>query len=213
MNPRSEPGKPAAILNLLKTPKELGDYFKRELDSELRKSLAGVSVLDHWASRQNNFDYEQAKTIIRLFIIVDMGATYKPNLLLNNPWTKLDDIDHIFPEAGTTPPPNLHKLGNLTLLTPAINKSIKDMIWLKKQEIYAMLSLQARPDLPQTQFAVGDPLPKAVVARLADPNSPCLAHLGSISAHATWNEQEINTRTLKMLNKIWSVLYGMWLVP
>ena len=213
MDPRSEPGKPTAVPKLLMTPKELGNYFKRELDIRLGTPPTGLSVLDHWASRQSNFDYEQAKTIIRLFIIVDMGATYKPNLLLNNPWTKLDDIDHIFPEAGTTPPPNLHKLGNLTLLTPAINKSIKDMSWVKKREIYAMLSLTARPELPQTQFAGGDPLPKAVVARLADRNSPCLAHLGSISTHATWNEQEINARTMKMLKNIWSVLYGKWLVP
>lgn len=213
MSPQSELGKSPAPTNLLKTPQQLGDYFKKELDKQLSSPPAGVSIFDHWASRQSNFDYEQAKTIIRLFIIVDMGETYRPNLLLANPWTKLDDIDHILPEAGPTPPPNLHKLGNLTLLTPAINKSIKDMSWVKKREIYAMLSLTARPELPQTQFAGGDPLPKAVVARLADRNSPCLAHLGSISTHATWNEQEINARTMKMLKNIWSVLYGKWLVP
>jgi len=213
MNPRSESGKPLAITNLLRTPRELGNYFKLELDSRLGTPPTGVTLLDHWSSRQNNFDYEQAKTIIRLFIIVDMGATYKPNLLLNNPWTKLDDIDHIFPEAGTTPPPNLHKLGNLTLLTPAINKSIKDMSWLKKQEIYALLSLATRPSPPQTNFANGDPLPKAVAIHLADRISPCLAHLGSIASQSVWNEKAINARTINMLKNIWSVLYGKWLVP
>ena len=213
MNPRSESGKPTVIPNRLKTPQELGRYFKRELDIRLGTPPTGVLLLDHWTSRQSNFDYEQAKTIIRLFIIVDMGATYKPNLLLSNPWAKLDDIDHIFPEAGTTPPPNLHKLGNLTLLTPAINKSIKDMTGLKKQEIYAMLSLAMRLSPPQTNFANGDPLPKAVASYLADPPSPCLAHLGSIASQSDWNEQAIDARTIKMLGNVWRVLYGKWLAP
>ena len=212
MNPRSEPGKPAAIRNSLKTPEELGNYFKRELDSRLGTPPTGVSVLNHWVSQQSNFDFEQAKTIIRLFIIVDMGATYKPNLLPSNPWTKLDDIDHIFPEAGASPPLNIQKLGNLTLLTPAINKSIKDMTWADKRQIYSMLSSVGSAP-PQTKLASGASLPKAVASHLADLSSPCQAHLGSIASQSVWNEQAIYDRTNGMLENVWSVLYKKWLVP
>jgi Protein of unknown function DUF262/Protein of unknown function (DUF1524) len=211
MSPRSEKNKPAAVRNLLKSPKQLADYFRNALDVRLGSPSSGMSSLDHWVSKQTNFDYEQAKSIIRLFIIIDMGNTYKPNLLGPNPWTKLDDIDHIFPEAGSPAPSNLHKIGNLTFLPPVVNKSIKDMQWHKKKDIYSLLCAATRQPVPPTHFAGGDPLPSAVSSYLADSTSPCLAHLGSISSHTAWDEKAIDARSVKMLSNIWKVLYEKWL--
>jgi hypothetical protein len=160
---------------------------------------------------QRFLDYKQLKTICRLFIFLDMGASIKSNLVQNDPWTNTDDIDHILAASATPAPINIDAVGNLTFLPSTINKSIKAMAWPDKREVYAFLASTEKLSPVPSHFSSGIPLPQALTAYLADSETPCLAHLVALSGSANWDEAAIKHRTTKILRNVWQVLFAKWL--
>jgi hypothetical protein len=197
----------------LKTVSELKAYFRTKLASRLGTPQAGQTFQDLWVadSTQKYLDYEQLKTICRLFIFVDIDASIKSNLVQDDPWTNMDDIDHILAASTTHAPQNINKIGNLTFLPSTINKSIKAMAWPDKKEVYALLGSTQKPNLLPGVFSSGNPLPQALVAYLDDRDTPCLAHLTPLSACTSWDEEAINRRTDQILRSTWECLYNQWL--
>lgn len=199
----------------LKVPQDLAAYFRGKLEARLGVQPPGQSLEDKWLAEptQLYLDYEQLKTICRLFIFLDIGASIKSNLVPDDPWTSLDDIEHILPGSTQPAPPNINRLGNLTFLPEKVNKSIQAMSWSDKREIYTLLASTQKPNPPPTQFNDGRPLPKGVREYLADPKCPSLAHLQAPMLNPTWGENEIRARTTAMLKNVWQVLYMQWLHP
>jgi hypothetical protein len=197
----------------LKTPQQLAAYFRGKLESRLGPLGAGETFEGKWLAdpAQVFLDYEQLRTICRLFILIDIGASLKSNLVPDDPWTSLDDIDHILPTSTQAAPANINRLGNLTFLPPSLNKSIKAMAWTDKREIYGLLASPQKQSPPPTQFSDGRALPTVIRDYLADPKSLALAHLLDPAQSASWGEAEIRVRTQKMLKNVWGVLYGQWL--
>lgn len=140
-----------------------------------------------------------------------MGASIKSNLVPNDPWTSVDDIEHIHPGGLLPTPPNLDQLGNLTFLPVAVNRSLQDAPWVEKQEVYTALASATK--VIKTNYASGKVIPPAVQQFLADPSSPSLAHLSTIAANTVWTDIEIDTRSKSMLSNVWSVLFSKWLHP
>jgi hypothetical protein len=194
----------------LKSVNELAAYFRAKLEAKIDPA-AGQPVDEKWASDLPFLDYEQLKTLCRLYIFVDMGASIKSNLVPNDPWTSVDDIEHIHP-AGVTPlPTGLHDLGNLTFLPVAVNRSLQDTPWNDKKEVYAALASATKTAM--TTYTSGNLVPQAVQDFLNDPSSPSLAHLGGIAGNPNWTDTEISARHKLVLSNVWNTLYGKWLNP
>lgn len=193
----------------LKTVSELKAYFRARLEAKLGVPPTNVTFEDLWVSdsKQLFLNYEDLRTISRLFIFLNIGASIKSNLVPNDPWTVLDDIEHILPASTQPAPNNIHRIGNLTFLPPTINKSIKAMGWSDKKEIYSFLAATHKAIPPQATFADGRALPTAVKEYLADPKSPALVHLSQPSRQLLWGPAEIDIRTAAILKSVWQVLY------
>jgi hypothetical protein len=195
----------------LKTARDLAAYFRSRLSDKIGVSR-GQTLEKKWRSNVT-LNYEELKTLCRLFIFVDMGATIKSNLVPNDPWTSADDVEHIH-AAGLTPtPPSVHKIGNLTFLPGSVNKSMQAAGWGDKRETYKWLAATVRAVVPPVYEGSGKPVPKAVKDYLNDAKTPSLAHLGPIAESAKWGEREIVARTNQILGRVWKVLYNSWLHP
>jgi Protein of unknown function DUF262/Protein of unknown function (DUF1524) len=208
-----EPDNMALDGGTLKTAKNLAAYFRGKLEAKLGSPPSGHTFEDLWIddSRLVFLNYEEMRTICRLFIFLDIGASIKSNLVPNDPWTDLDDIEHILAASTQPTPKNIHHIGNLTFLPPKVNKSIQAMPWKDKKEIYGFLAATQKITPPISRFADGRLLPTAVQTYLADANSPALVHLQMPTLQSSWGEPEIKTRTTAMLKNVWSVLYKKWL--
>lgn len=195
----------------LKSPQDLAAYFRTKLTDKLGLLQPGQTLDEKWRSDQPFLDYEQLKTLCRLFIFLDIGASIKSNLVPNDPWTSVDDVEHIH-AAGLLPAPtSVDRIGNLTFLPGSVNKSLQNSPWTDKKQVYAMLASPIK--VAATAYASGQPLPPAVQAFLADKASPSLAHLGPLAANATWTEAEIQARSTTVLSRVWVALYTGWLHP
>lgn len=197
----------------LKSPQDLAAYFRDKLETRLKAQLQSQTPEAIWLATQRYLNYGDLKTICRLFIFLDMGASIKSNLLPDDPWTSLEDMDHILPRNTTQTSNSINLLGNLTFLPEKVNKSIKDMAWKDKREIYALLASTQKSNPQTTQFSDGRLPPKAVGEYLADSNCPSLAYLQRIASNSIWGESEIGDRTTAMLKNVWQVLYKQWLYP
>lgn len=196
----------------LKSVKDLAAYFKTKLADKIGPLAPGQTLEQKWLSDES-LNYEELKTLCRLFIFVDMGATIKSNLVPNDPWTSVDDVEHIH-AAGLLPtPPSVHRIGNLTFLPGTVNKSVQATGWNDKREVYGWLAAPVKAAAPANYAGSGKPVPKAVRDYLNDVNTPSLAHLGPIAANAAWGEPEISARSAQMLGRVWAVLHGSWLNP
>ena len=149
--------------------------------------------------------------ICRLFVLLDMESSLKTNLLPDDPWTITDDIEHIAPISSNINVEILNSLGNLTFLPISVNRSIQNMPWDKKREVYSLLASPGRSNA--TTFIDSSPLPPGVVDYLANAQSSALTHLNLISCNQSWSEQEIKSRNDAMLSKIFKTLYMDWLNP
>jgi hypothetical protein len=197
----------------LKSVKDLAAYFRSKLESRLGVPQAGATFEDIWSAYQPYLDYEQLKTICRLFVFIEIGASIKSNLVPNDPWTMLDDLEHILPRSTQPAVTSVDHLGNLTFLPAKVNKSIQASAWKDKQEIYALLASTQKINPAPTTYFDGRSLPKGVCEYLADPQGLALAHLQALSLNANWGDQEIKIRTTDMLKKVWGTLYTTWLHP
>lgn len=198
--------------NALKSPSNLAAYFKTKLSDKIGVLGAGQTIDQKWLA-ETNLGYEELKTLCRLFIFVDMGATIKSNLVPDDPWTVVDDVEHIFPSALADAPANVHRIGNLTFLPGKVNKSIQDAPWLEKREVYAWLADPAKNPAPATYVSSGRPVPKAARDFIADVASPALGHLAGLAANAAWGQAEIDIRSAAMLGRVWKALHNSWLNP
>lgn len=196
----------------LKSPKDLAAYFQDKLAEKIGPLATGQALEQKWLA-DVSLHYEELKTLCRLFIFLDIGATIKSNLVADDPWTSVDDVEHIH-AAGLAPtPPSVHRIGNLTFLPGTVNKSMQATAWADKREVYGWLAASAKAPAPGNYVGSGKPVPKAVRDYLNDVSTPMLAHLGPISANATWGESEIIARSAQILGRVWKVLHGSWLHP
>lgn len=148
--------------------------------------------------------YDPMMVVCRLYILTDIGASLRPNLVPNDPWTKVDDIEHIAPESLGWP--NIHSIGNLTFLPPAINRSLKDKGWNEKRPLYEALAS------PQRTASISHNAREAVKVYLSPSSSnPALVHLQGIASHATWGPADIDARSESIKQTVWAMLYGQWL--
>ena len=195
----------------LMTPTALKVYLRVKLETRLGTPATGKSYEDNWKNQQVFLNYVDLKTICRLFVFLDMGASIKSNLVPNDPWTDLDDIEHILPASATHAPPNINHVGNLTFLPPSVNKSIQNIGWTDKQEIYKLLASPVKAIPPPSQFSDGRPLPPVVKQYLADSASPSLGHLQPLTTNVIWGQTQIDLRTTTVLTNVWKILYTTWL--
>jgi hypothetical protein len=196
----------------LKSIKDLAAYFKTKLADKIGPLAAGQTLEQKWLA-DVTLNYEELKTLCRLFIFVDMGATIKSNLVPDDPWTSVDDVEHIH-AAGLLPAPqSVHRIGNLTFLPGSVNKSLQAAPWTDKREVYQWLAATAKVAPTANYAGSGKPVPKAVRDYLIDVSSPSLAHLGPIATNAAWGEPEITARSAQILGHVWAVLHGSWLNP
>ncbi|MHB1566112.1 MAG: DUF262 domain-containing protein [Acidiferrobacter sp.] len=196
----------------LKSPADLAVYFKATLFDRIGAPTAEQTIDQKWLS-ETNLTYEDLKTLCRLFIFIDMGTTIKSNLVPDDPWTSVDDMEHIYPSGVACRPANVHRIGNLTFLPGKINKSIQDTPWLEKREVYAWLADPTKMAVPANYASTGEPVPRAINDFIANAASPALGHLAGLSANATWGEAEIDARSTAMLGRVWNVLHNSWLSP
>ena len=172
------PNNMAHIGGSLKSVADLKSYFRAKLESRLGQLGQGQTFEDLWIddSKQIYLTYENLKTICRLYVFLDMGQSIKSNLVPDDPWTVLDDIEHICPSSSQPAPTSIHRIGNLTFLPPAVNRSISDMCWADKKEIYKLLASTQRPVPFPTKFSDGRDLPAAIKSYLASPQCQAMAH-------------------------------------
>jgi len=198
--------------NPLKTVQDLAAYFKSRLSEKIALLAPGQTLEQKWLG-DVTLNYEELKTLCRLFIFVDMGATIKSNLVPNDPWTSVDDVEHVHAVGLAPTPPSVHTIGNLTFLPGSVNKAMQAAGWGDKREVYAWLAAPVKAVAPLVYAGSGKAVPKAVKDYLNDVNTPSLAHLGPITANATWGEPEIAARSSKILSRVWNVLHVSWLHP
>ena len=201
-----EGGKP------LKSLADLAAYFKGKLSERIGILAPGHTIEQKWLA-DSNLNYEELKTLCRLFIFIDMDATIKTNLVPDDPWTSVDDVEHIFPSGLAGAPANVHRIGNLTFLPGKVNKSLQDTPWIEKREVYAWLADPAKVAPPSNYVSTGSPVPRAAKDFIVDRASPALGHLAGLSANVTWGEAEIDVRSTAMLGRVWGVLHDTWLNP
>jgi hypothetical protein len=198
----------------LKSPSDLAAYFKGKLSEKVGALVANQTIEQKWLI-EINLTYDELKTLCRLFIFIDIGATIKSNLVPNDPWTSVDDVEHIHAVALAPVPANVHRIGNLTFLPSKVNKSLQDAPWEEKREVYGWLADPHKaPAAAATHYAsTGRAVHKAAKDFINDATSSALPHLVDIAAHATWGQAEIEARSSAMLGRVWNVLYGSWLNP
>lgn len=196
----------------LKSPADLAVYFKGKLSEKVGALAPGQTIDQKWLG-ETNLNYEELKTLCRLFIFIDMGATIKSNFVPDDPWTSVDDVEHIFPSGLTGAPANLHRIGNLTFLPGKVNRSLQDTPWRERREVYAWLADPAKGPVPVNYASTGRPVPKAVNDFIVNIPSPALGHLAGLAKSATWGYAEIDARSTAMLGRVWNVLHNSWLNP
>ena len=197
---------------VLKDPVSLAAYFRKKLEERWSNGVPGSTYEERWIRNYQSFlSYDSMPVICRLFVLLDIESSLKTNLLPDDPWTITDDIEHIAPTSSIMNIEALNSLGNLTFLPISINRSIQNMPWDKKIEVYSLLSSPGK--YSATMFADSSPLPPGVVEYLANPQSNALTHLNLLSANLIWGEQEIRSRNDQMLSKIFKTLYMEWLNP
>lgn len=194
----------------LKSTAELATYFKAKIYDKIDAPAAGLEAKQKWLE-ESNLNYEELKTLCRLFIFIDMGRTIKTNLVPDDPWTSVDDIEHIFPKGQIAPPANVHSIGNLTFLPSKVNQSLQHTPWHEKREVYAWLANPARTAPPANYLSTGHSVPQAARNFIADVTSPSLGHLAELSEHETWDAAEIGSRSASILGNVWNVLHDIWL--
>ena len=203
----------------LKQPHELAAYFKEILVDKIGSPQRGsaeerlLSLKKSWINNfQRNLNYDELPTICRLIVLLDIENRLRCNLVPDDPWTKIDDIEHIYPQANVqdeTISQIINCIGNLTFLPPTINRSIQNIDWEHKRQIYLLLSQPLKTSI--NFYEDGTALPDAVIAFLRDPQSPSLAYLHHIGTFIEWGETEIRDRNLAMLNRIWEIMFTNYL--
>lgn len=196
----------------LKSAAELAAYFKTKLSDKIGALAAGQTIEQKWRDN-TNLTYEEAQRLCRLFIFIDMGATIKSNLVPDDPWTSVDDVEHIFASGLAGAPANVHRIGNLTFLPGKVNKSLQDAPWQEKREVYAWLADPTKHPVPANYPSTNRPVPKAARDFIVDVSSPALGHLTGLSVNVAWGEAEIEARSAAMLERVWNVLHNSWLTP
>lgn len=198
------------ISGKIKTPAELAAYFRGVLQEKWGKPQAGEQYLDLWLRYQTQLSYENQKTICRFFILQHMRETLRENFIPDDPWTKVDDIEHIASQNGALSSDVVNIVGNLTILPPSINRSMQNAPWEDKKEIFGLLS-SPNPS-SQTTYRDGRPMPPQVVDYL-NSNAKSLSYLKDLSLNADWSQAEILKRNKELLTVVWDVLWGKWLNP
>jgi len=216
---QNSPNNMSIVGGRLKRPHELSTYFREILINKIGAPQRGdqtermATLKRSWVNNfQRNLNYDELPTICRLIVLLDVENRLRSNLIPDDPWTKLDDIEHIYAQANASTDEirqEINSIGNLTFLPPTINRSIQNIEWTKKKQIYELLARPTRTSI--NYFENGDPLPEAVVDFLREPNTPCLAYLEDISSHTTWGEAEIRERNNDMLNRVWEIMFSNYL--
>lgn len=185
-------------------------YLRTELERKISQP-AGCAASSAWIEKASDaLNYEEHKAVCRFLIFVEMGASLRQNLAPDDPWTNLDDIEHILPSVTASSTLELHRLGNLTFLPLEVNRSLRDMDWTRKQEVYEWLALPTRMSPVPTHFKDGSAVPPGV-ARYLGPSASALPHLASIATNPVWSTAQIAARTQLMLKVVWESLYTDWL--
>lgn len=198
--------------NPLKSVVELAIYFKQKLTEIIGPLVAQQTSMDKWLL-QTNLNYVNNKTLSRLFIFIHIGDTIKFNLVPNDPWTLIDDVEHILPFALASSLPNIHDVGNLTFLPSKVNKSLKDTPWEEKREVYEWLANSRRGNAPNNYTSTQRTVPRGAKEFINGTMSPALAHLENLASNVTWGEAEIKNRSAEILERVWNVLFKSWLHP
>jgi hypothetical protein len=196
----------------LKSATDLAAYFKDKLVDKIGTLAAGQTIDQKWLA-ETNLTYEDLKTLCRLFIFIDMEATIKSNLVPDDPWTSVDDVEHIFASGLAGAPANVHRVGNLTFLPSKVNQSLQNTPWQEKREVYAWLAAPAKNPVPANYVSTGHTVPKATNDFIVAAISPALGHLAVLSERTEWGEAEIDARSTAMLCQVWKVLHNSWLNP
>lgn len=194
----------------VKTVQQLATHFKSALVTKLGTLPTGMNTVDLWISKADLLNYDQNK-LCRLYIFVDMVASIKCNLVPDDPWTSVDDVEHIHSSALAPVPGNVNRLGNLTFLPLSVNRSIQNAPWSDKKEVYGHLASPTK--VTATAYSSGAPIPAAVRTYLSDPKSISLGHLSTLIVNPNWGSAEINTRTMQMMTSAWTTLHDSWLTP
>ena len=194
----------------IKTPAELAAYFRGVLQDKWGRPQEREQYLDLWLRYQTQLSYENQKTICRFFILQHMKETLRVNFIPDDPWTKVDDIEHIASQNGALSSDLVNIIGNLTILPSSINRSMQNAPWDDKREIFGLLS-SPNPS-SQTTYKDGRPMPPQVVDYI-NSNAKSLSHLRDLSQNATWSQDEIMKRNKDLLSVVWDVLWGKWLNP
>ena len=195
----------------IKTPAELAGYFRNALQNKLGKLQPGEAYKDVWLRYQGNLSYAKQKTVCRFFILHEIYLTNKKNLVPNDPWTKLDDIEHIASSNSALGSDVLDLIGNLTILPPSINRSLQNAPWGDKQEIFSLL---AKPQATVgAVYSDGRPMPPQVKEYIESNSESALSYLEPLIENKNWGKQEIENRSHDMLSKVWDSLWTKWLNP
>lgn len=194
----------------IKSVSQLSKYFREALDSQIDKEFgSAANKFDKWKDCRL-LNYESLKVICRLFVFIDMSSSIKSNYVPNDPWTNLDDIEHIASISKNATLPNLHHIGNLTFLPPEVNRSLKDSGWKDKKEMYKLLAQPMKPKIP-AKLKSGEKMPDGINNYLNDKKSIALVHLDELTKKSSWKKTAIDARSLSMKNKVWNILYKDWL--
>lgn len=195
----------------LKTPAELASYFRTVLQDKLGKPNAGEQYKDIWLRFQNNLNYVNQKTVCRFIILQHMKETLKENFIPDDPWTKVDDIEHLASQNGALTSDICNLLGNLTVLPSSINRSMQNAPWADKREIFALLSKPTAT--AEAQYSDGRPMPPQVKDYIGSNSVKALSHLQGLSETDNWGKEEIQQRNNAVLATVWDSLFGGWLNP
>jgi hypothetical protein len=185
-------------------------YLRGELERRISQAAAGAASSAWVALASDELNYEEHKAVCRFLIFIEMGASLRHNLAPDDPWTNLDDIEHVMPAVTSPSPPELHRLGNLTFLPLEVNRSLRDMNWAHKREAYEWLATPTRMSSPPTVFSDGSAVPPGVT-RYLGPGASALLHLAPLAERQAWSAADIAARTESMLKLVWDSLYEDWL--
>jgi hypothetical protein len=196
---------------VIKTPAELAGYFRNALQGKLGKLQPREAYKDVWLRYQGNLSYAKQKTVCRFFILHEIYLTNRKNLVPNDPWTKLDDIEHIASSNSALGSDVLDLIGNLTILPPSVNRSLQNAPWSDKREIFALLS-KAQATLGAV-YSDGRPMPPQVKEYIESNSESALSYLEPLIENENLAKREIENRSRDMLSKVWDSLWTKWLNP
>jgi len=195
----------------IKTPAELAGYFRNALQNKLGKLQPGEIYKEVWLRYQTNLSYNKQKTICRVFVLHEISLTNRKNLVPNDPWTKLDDMEHIASLNSALGSDVLNMIGNLTILPPSINRSLQNAQWSDKREIFFLLSkVRATPG---AEYADGRPMPPQIKEYIESNTESALSYLEPLTTNKNWGTREIEKRSTEILSKVWDSLWTQWLNP